>query len=347
VPTYAALLRASANRVYGAASFALSAAELAVLDRTQLGSVLGAARPQAIGGVDYLVVDAAAVLDDHALAVLANLSSLHALFELVGDGLLRPCVVSPIARADDDVVTIQRYAGKTNEAFTHLLVNLALAESGDAMARLLAGGRVQLLDPACGRGTSLNRAIVYGMDATGIELDQRDVEAYTTFILTWLKDKRYKHDLQQAKLRRGRDTPAHRITVTYGPGKDRTQHRVVDIIHDDTLQARSHLRARSMDLLVCDLPYGVQHGARPGDGRLERGPGGLLRAALPVWFDVLRPGAAMALAWNRRTLPRPELAALVGASGFELRADVDDDSFVHRVDRSIQRDVLVAARPGR
>lgn len=339
------MLRASANRVYGAASSALSAAELAVLDRTQLGSMLGPARQDRIGGVDYLVVEASAPLEDRALAVLANLSSLHALFELVEGGLLRPCALAPIARTDDDVITIQRYAGKTNEAFTHLLVNLALAESGDALARLLAGGRVHLLDPACGRGTSLNRAILYGMDATGIELDQRDVEAYTTFVLTWLKDKRYKHELQQAKLRKGRDTPAHRITVTYGPDKDRTRHRVVDIIHDDTRHARAHLKARSMDLLVCDLPYGVQHGARPGDGRLDRGPGGLLRAALPVWFDLLRPGAAMALAWNRRTLPRPELAELVRESGFELRAGADDDAFVHRVDRAIQRDVLVAARP--
>ena len=96
-----------------------------------------------------------------------------------------------------------------------------------------------LLDPACGRGTSLNRAVVYGMDAHGIELDQRDVEAYTTFILTWMKDKRLKHQLEQAKLRKGRDTPAHRITVTYGRGKDRSAHRVVDIVHDDTLGART------------------------------------------------------------------------------------------------------------
>ena len=184
------------------------------------------------------------------------------------------------------------------------------------------------------------------MDAYGIELDQRDVEAYTTFILTWMKDKRLKHQLDQAKLRKGRESPAHRITVTYGRGKDRSSHRVVDIIHDDTLGARSHLKARSMDVLVCDLPYGVQHGSQPAGGPLSRGPAGLLRQALPVWFELLRPGGVMALAWNRRTLARPALADLVAGAGFELRTAVDDDAFVHRVDRSIQRDVLVAARPG-
>jgi hypothetical protein len=345
VATHAFLLRASANRVYGESAFALAAAELAVLDRTQLGSVIeGCPRRETIAGVEYLVVDTSAPLDGDQLAVVSNLSSLHALFEVAG-GAFRPLPIDRLARMDDDVTTIQRYAGKTNEAFTHLLVNLALAESGDAFGQVLAGERVRLLDPACGRGTSLNRAIVYGMDACGIELDQRDVEAYTQFLLTWLKDKRLKHQLEQAKLRKGRDTPAHRITVTYGPGKDRAAHRVVDVIHDDTTAARTHLRSRTVDLLVCDLPYGVQHGAQPEVGRLERGPAALLEVAFPVWFDLLRPGAAMALAWNRHTLPRPALVALAGAAGFELQAPADDDSFVHRVDRSIRRDVLVAARP--
>lgn len=319
-------------------------AELAVLDRTQLGGVVTASRRAPIAGVDYLLVATAEPLTADQLAVVANLSSLHALFEVEG-ALLRPCPLAPLARMDEDVVTIQRYAGKTNEAFTHLLVNVALAESGDAFGRLLAGQRVHLLDPACGRGTSLNRAVVYGLDATGIELDQRDVEAYTQFILTWMKDKRLKHQLEQAKLRKGRDTPAHRITVTYGRGKDRSSQRKVDIIHDDTRGARTHLKARSVDVLVCDLPYGVQHGAHTEGGRLERGPAALLREALPVWLDLLVPGAAMALAWNRNTLSRPELADLVEKAGFALRVPVEDDSFVHRVDRSILRDVLVAARP--
>lgn len=343
MPRYALLLKASANRVYGDAAFDLARAELAALDRGLLGGVVASSRRDAIGGVDYLLVDTSAPLGDAHLAVVSNLSSLHALFEVEGPRF-RPVAVAPIAVMDEDITTIQRYPGKTNEAFTHLLVNVALAESG-AFARLLGGERVTLLDPACGRGTSLNRAVVYGMDACGIELDQHDVEAYTTFLLTWLKDKRLKHQLEQATLRKGRDTPAHRITVTYGRGKDRSTHRVVDIIHDDTVGARAHLKAWSMDVLVCDLPYGVQHGSQPAGGRRARGPAGLLRQALPVWFDLLRPGAAMVLAWNRHTLARPELAALVADAGFEPRAGVGDDDFVHRVDRSILRDVLTAVRP--
>jgi hypothetical protein len=337
------LLKANANRVYGGAALDLARAEVASFDRNVLGGIVQSARREAFGGVDYLVLDTTADLAGVPLQALSNLSSLHALFGVEGE-LLRPITIAPRAVMDEDVTTIQRYSGKTNEGFTHLLVNVALAES-EAFARLLAGDRVTLLDPACGRGTSLNRAVVYGMDAHGIELDQRDVEAYTTFLLTWLKDKRLKHQLAQAKLRKGRDTPAHRITVTYGRGKDRNTHRVVDIVHDDTLGARTHLKARTIDVLVCDLPYGVQHGAQPDAGRWERGPATLLHEALPVWTELLRTGAAMALAWNRHTLDRAELVALVAAAGLEPRAPADDESFVHRVDRSILRDVLVAVRP--
>jgi len=342
VPRTALLLKANANRVYGEAAFALGAAELAVLDAAHLHADLTVERAT-IGGVDYLVAAHDEPLSDDALAVLSNLSSLHAAFAVEG-GLLRPLTVAPRQLVDEDITTIQRYQGKTNEAFTHLLVNLALSVGG-GWGRLLAGERLALLDPAAGRGTTLNRAAVYGIDAHGVELDQRDVEAYVVFLLTYLKDHRFKHKLEQAKLRKGRERPAHRVTVTYGRDKDRRTHRVIDAIHDDMREAATHLKARSIDLLACDLPYGVQHGAH-GDGpKPSRGPGRLLQRAAPVWFELLRPGAGVALAWNRKTMRREELEEIVQAAGFALARPEGDDAFVHRVDQAIERDVLLATRP--
>ena len=257
---------------------------------------------------------------------------------------LSPVTLTPRRALDEDLVTIQRYAGKTNEAFTHLLLNVALGATASGFERLLAGERLRLLDPLCGRGTSLNRAALYGMDAGGIEIDHRDVDAYALFFCTWLKDKRLKHTIERSTLRKRRDEPAHRITFTYGPGKDRTRHREVDVVHDDTIGARDFFRVRSFDLLVCDLPYGVQHGSRSDAEALERRPDALLARALPVWAELLKPGAAVALAWNRRTLPRLGLVELVTQAGLVVVAP-DDEAFVHRVDRSITRDVVVAVRP--
>jgi tRNA G10 N-methylase Trm11 len=317
-----------------------------VLDEHVLDRVVLAAEVQELAGVPYVVAECEpGALEPRALSVLANLSGLHAAYELEGDGRLRPLEARPLRRHDEDITTIQRYAGKTNETLTHLLVNLALAVTPGGFAKVLAGERVRLLDPACGRGTTLNRAVVYGLDAVGVEHDRRDVEAYEAFLLGWLKDKRLKHEVQRARLRKGRATPARRVAVAYGAGKDRSAHRSVELVADDTVALRDHLAARSVDALVCDLPYGVQHGSAATPGALRRSPEELLAAALPAWREVLRPGAGVALSWNLRTLPRPALCERLCAAGFELRAPVDDERFAHRVDRSIQRDVVVARRP--
>jgi hypothetical protein len=316
-----------------------------VLDAEVLGGVVGAQRVEALGGVDYLLVEGAADLEDWQLDVVANLSSLHAAFALEGDGRLRPVTIAPLRRQDDDITTIQRYPGKTNEALTHLLVNLALAATADGFGRLLRGEPLTLLDPVCGRGTTLNRAVVYGLDAVGIEHDKRDLEAYEAFLLGWLKDKRLKHEVERAQLRKGRATPVRRTTVRYWPKDQRDRTRVLELLVEDTTQVRSHLKARAAGLLAADLPYGVQHGSTPAPGALRRDPGELLAAALPGWIDVLAPGGGVALSWNRRTLDRPAMVAALTGADLELVTPADDERFVHRVDRSITRDVAVARRP--
>jgi SAM-dependent methyltransferase len=341
VPRYALLLRASANRVFGASTSKLAQAELAVLAEHVLGRPLPSAI-EPITGVEYVVVHDETPIETSSWDVLGNLSGLHAAYEVELDGRFRPIPCPPLRVLDEDLVTIQRYTGKTNEAFTHLLVNVALASGDGTLRRLLAGERLRILDPVCGRGTTLNRAALYGLDAFGIEVQRRDVEAYGTFLTTWLEDKRLKHSVERATLRKGRPTTAHRMTIRYGPSKDASTHRTIDVVHDDSRNLRDHHKPRSIDLLVADLPYGVQHGAAVADRR-DRDPEGFLLAALPAWHEVLRPGAGVAMAWNRRTLSRPRFVELAAGAGFQVAAG-DDDRFVHRVDRSITRDVLVGRR---
>ena len=342
---YALLPRAAANRVYGQSALALAGAELGFVARARFGDRAHDIGPARWGGVDYLAFAVDGGLRDAERAVVSNLSATHALFACAGD-LLRPVEVTPRAEHDDDVRTIQRYAGKTNEQFTHLLVNVTLAAAGDAFDRLLDGGTVRLLDPVCGRGTSLNQAIVYGMDAVGVDHDRRDVDAYVQFLTTWLKDKRLVHRVERATLRKGRPEPAHTVAVDYGRERKGPRRRLA-LVHDDTARTGDHVPERTVDVLVADLPYGVRHGARPADGRLSRRPAELLEAALPAWRRVLRPSGAMGLAWNQRTLARPRLVELVRAAGLHVVGPEDDASFVHRVDRTITRDVLVATRAPR
>ena len=275
-----------------------------------------------------------------AADVVANLSSALALFERVGDDLLRPVTTTPLARYDDDLVTIQRYAGKTNEAFTKLLLNLALFVADGAFAALGDRRRVVVLDPLCGRGTSLNQALLYGADALGIDADARDVQAYATFLKTWLQDKRLKHQLD-AGAGRGR----FRATIGRKGAAGSEERQLLDVATADTTSAATLFGRNAVDVIVADLPYGVQHGSRTESRGLARRPADLLGDALPVWKTVVRPGGAIALSWNVKTMTRADVVDALAEVGLEVIEPVEGYTFEHRVDRTITRDLVVARRP--
>ncbi len=321
----------SANRVYADAAVRLTCAEL-----TAFGSVLSAppanVREVRLGGIRYVGFDGE--LTGLDVAHLANLSSVYALFETVGD-LLRPVALDPVDRFDDDLITIPKYAGKTNEQFTKLLLNLTLLASASAPRMLDAP--LSVLDPLCGRGTTLNQALMYGYDAIGIERDGKEVDAYSAFLRTWLRRKRVKHQADLHPVRRDRRQVARRFEAVI-EGRQR-----VVVYHGDTLEAREFLRAQCADVIVADMPYGVAHGSHTQGGR-SRDPLGLLRAALPVWVQLLRPGGAIGLSWNTYVAKRSDAAALLADHGLSV---VDGPGYLdleHRVDQAINRDVLVARR---
>src|ERR1700678_649972 len=109
---YALLILPSVNRVYADAAAGLVAAELAAFSDSVLGGALGAAEITSRGGVRYLEF-AADGLGDDAAAFLANLSGIYALFE-VDSELMRRVDLRPLDHYDDDLLTIQKYQGKTN-----------------------------------------------------------------------------------------------------------------------------------------------------------------------------------------------------------------------------------------
>ena len=162
------LLAPSANRVYASEADRLVAAELKIM--------LGAHDhppivPVNLAGIEYLAV-AEDSLDEQVMWALGRLSGFYAVFQREHDRLL-PIEVSTPDLFDDDLVTIPKYPGKTNEQFTRLLINVTLASM-----RRPAGGRVSILDPLCGRGTTLSTAMMLGCNAAGVEAELRAVEAY-------------------------------------------------------------------------------------------------------------------------------------------------------------------------
>jgi SAM-dependent methyltransferase len=346
VARYALLLLPAANRVYAAAAAPLAAAELrAFIDTDPHADAAGTeVGTRAIAGTTDLTLTGPP-LSTASVARLSNLSAAYALFELTDDDLLRPVPLTPLDRYDDDLLTILKYAGKTNEQFTKLLLNVTAVSGRSTGADLDRPLRV--LDPMCGRGTTLNQALMYGWHATGVDLDRTDVDAYAVFLRTWLERKRLKHRLSVVQVRKDRKVVGRRLDAEPAPTRELWQAgttQQVSVLTADTTTVAEHFRRESFDLVVTDLPYGVQHGSRSADRGLARRPTDLLDAALPGWCAVLRPGGAMGLSWNARITPRDDIVSRLREHDLDVLDDPPYDGFAHRVDQAIVRDLVVARR---
>lgn len=324
----------SANRVYAGESAALTAAELELTAGFASDIV-----ETTVAGVSYLRFEAPE-LDPEQRAVVASQSACFALFR-EEEGLLRPVELPRAEMLDDDLVTIPKYQGKTNEQFTRLLMNVTLS----AVLREASGPR-QILDPLCGRGTTLSTALLAGHDAYGVEADAKAVEQFSAFMKTWLRRKRIKHTADVTGVRRegksiGKRFDA-RITL------DQTTLNLTAFT-GDTRSSAELFGKKKFDAIVTDAPYGVVHGSttdvRGTSGRRDRTPAGLLREAIPVWAGQLMHGGAIGISWNTLGLAREDLAAIFDKAGLIVCEEGPWEHFAHRVDSSIKRDIMVAVNP--
>ena len=341
--TYAFLILPSFNRVYADSAAALAQAELDVFNLSALNGRITDAGRRDICGVPYVTFDCAD-FSDHDAALLANLSSLYALFGVEGD-MLRPVRMRRLDRFDDDLITILKYPGKTNEQFTKLMLNVTLMSSGFASDMLTR--RFSVLDPLCGRGTTLNQAAMYGFDAYGADIDRRAIEAYSVFIQRWLKDKRIKHHAEYGPVRRERQVVAQRLQVSFAATKEEYRSGNVqrlDVVSAETARVLEFFRPESADLVVADAPYGVQHASRTAGRKHARSPLDLLAEGMPAWVKALRPGGALGISWNTFVARRDDAAQVLAASGLQVMDSGPYLNFRHRVDQAILRDILVARK---
>lgn len=340
---YAMLLAPSANRVYSYEAPRLAEAELSVFAGTVWGSSHTEVSQTERGGVPYLEFTVEKPVHDRELAYLARVSTGFALFEVVGD-LLRPITLPPYARYDDDLITIPKYAGKTNEQFTQLLLNVTVLSSG--FAGELVDRRLVVLDPLAGRATTLHHALRYGYDAIGIEIDSGHVEAESAFLRSYLRRKRLKHTVDLNPVRRDGKRIGRRLSAVLAPTRDAyragdTQR--ITVFQADTTDTRGVLRSGCCDVIVTDAPYGVAHRSRSAR-ETHRSPVDLLARAVPRWAELLRTGGAVGLSFNSHTADRRDVEELLTGAGLSV---VDGlTGFAHWVDQGIVRDLVVATKSG-
>lgn len=340
VPRFLMLVAPSSNRVYAGESATLTAAELVI--------TAGFARevaPTRIAGVDYLgfVADE---LDDSALRTLGRQSARLALFERNED-LLRPLELPQVDLLDDDLVTIPKYPGKTNEQFTRLLLNVTLAQvDRDGPASVDTGG-LEVLDPLAGRGTTLFTAWMLGHHGYGVEGDAKAVEQLSAYAKTWLRRKRLKHTADLVPVRREGKSLGKKFEAELRL-PDRPP-LTMGVFTGDTRDSAKLWGKKKFDAIVTDAPYGVVHGSstdvRGVSGKRDRSPAGLLGDVIPVWASQLKPGGALGISWNTHGLTREGLAAVLEKASLQVCDGEEWLGFSHRVDSSITRDLMVATAP--
>lgn len=268
------------------------------------------------------------------LSRLGATSEVHQYFEQIGDRqgpFLRPMDSQFSPFVPLEMTEIRRYKGKTNEVFTRVLLNMAL------FAGAFAGqidGRLRILDPLAGGGTTLFLALAGGYDAFGIELGRQDVETTAVFVKQYLHGERIPFkEIDERGRRAGR-------RYQFEIGEKGAKHLLV-LVHGDSVQASLHLQeipgGPHMHAVVGDLPYGIQH-----FGEIA----GMLQKALPVWEEVLLSGGTLALAWNATHIEREAMIELVERqTHLKVKNDPPYTDLAHTVDRVIKkRDVLVAVK---
>ncbi len=347
----ALLIRPAANGVYRAQLPELARAELTAVHHLLTGTAPISVSLRTEGRAEFLDVE----LSDEAMSgafgmALDNLSFVHCVFEVSGEeGTKRPHTPRDMQLLDQfpsDLISIQRYAGKTNEMWTHLGVVLAASA-----ARRLSGGiwngsaPVKMFDPMAGRGTTINRALMFGWDCAGIELDKTSFDDWATFSKHYLREHRVKHQHNRIRLK----PQGERVTVTVSSGAEKAElPRAIniDLVQGKLADARKYFSKNSFDAVFADLPYGVQHtgtSGKSGAPDIE----GLVAETLSSITGVVRAGGGVAFSWNTHNLGRNRMQAMLTDAGLEVvEADeLGEISFTHIVDRSIRRDIVIARLP--
>ncbi len=303
-------------------------------------------RHQNIAGIDYITFQTDNELSGSDVSILSDLSFAYALFEietLNGNQYLRP--IKPVREdfVDESISTIMKYTGKTNELFTRMMINVAFYSQDNQ-------NNIKLLDPLAGKGTTLYEGLMKGYNVYGIEISDQLVNESYHFVKRFLETARYKFDYSSMKISGPKKSfSALRHSFETARTKEdfkSKQTRAIEMIAGNSLYADKFFKKHFFDMIVGDLPYGVQHGniTNKKQTSLTRNPAELLNACLPSWMEVLKPEGIIVLAWNSHVLSRDKMEQLFEDQGLTVKKDDAYLQFEHRVDQSILRDIIVAVK---
>ncbi len=167
----------------------------------------------------------------------------------------------------------------------------------------------------------LFEGLIHGLNVVGVEINQKWVQEIQTFIVKFMKNGRFKHKVSKEKRTSGGKKVADGFVVEAAADKDdynKGNLQTMKLYSADTRIADQVVKKNSVDVMVSDLPYGVQHGSKNAkDSKLNRSPLELLKEALPAWKVVLKKQGSVVLSFNEFTLKWKDVAALFEEQGWK------------------------------
>ena len=336
---YAILLNPGHNRVYYRESHQLSLSELKIA-ASFLEADFENIKIETIADNFYCTFETSQSLEYNDLTVIGRLSFNFALFEMqenAGRTSLLPVKTPSEDHIADDITTILKYKGKTNELFTKMLINLAY---------LCAGAKegANLLDPMAGKGTTLFEGTTRGFNVFGIEQSKQFAHEGCVFFKKYLEQNRIKHISKSRTINNSAKKAIGKATsFEYSLSKEDFKAgdlKQFELIHGDAALADKYYKAKYFDMIVADLPYGVQHFGKTDT--VSRNPEQLLKKSLPSWRRTLKDGGVTVLSFNANIIKKQTLAQLLKQTGFDIL--FEDIPFEHFVDTSIVRDLIIAKK---
>ena len=339
---YTLLLWPHANARYQAETRRLAQAELQLM--------LARLMPEAGVRIEEAAMPSLSIatprpLSDEAIRAIRWHSLLYGLFERRPDGSLMPLAGRAEAFLGADLPSVLKYKGKTNELFLHLMINVALY-AGNYWRE---AGRLNMLDPMCGRATAPFIAVNRGWDVTGSDIDRGDLKEAEQYFRHYLEYHRFKHAVSRESrtIQGKKPVPVTRFEFAADPSRYRDGARAtLRLLHLDAALLGDALERNAFHIVVCDLPYGIRHDARLApDGRSSKNwLETLLVQTLQGVRRVLKPGAAAVLSFNAQTFPLEKLRGIMHEAGLQPLTGGPYDQFEHWVEQAITRNIAVCIK---
>lgn len=290
-------------------------------------------------GEDFLFFDAPP-LEPDTLHALGTHSGICLAAEMTEQGTLRVLRRNTPGLIPPEMPHVLKYKGKTNPDFTCLMLHCAKAAS--AFAKQKEG--LTVMDPMCGKGTGLFCALCENNHAVGIETDGKALQEADTFTERFLQMNRLKYQRGESAARMAGSLlrKTHYDIAASAQAQKEGQALHLDLIHADAAEAGPFIKKGSCHLVICDLPYGVQHAPKEKGGVSTLIQ--LTERVLPVCANALLPGGAAAFAFNLNTLKRQDLEKAMTHAGLTVLTDDPYNDFSHWVEQAVDRDMVIGIR---